>query len=252
MARVTVATALPEAAAGPGAAAARRVIGLAIALIAGAAVVLGLVVGFVVAWWAGIVVAIAVAGGLWLGVVVPRLRGAEGRALALVGPTRPADLRREARLLNLVEGLAPGAGLPRPAVLVVDDDAPNALALGRDGRRGVIVVSTGLLERLDRMQLEAVIAYLLVRIRDGASAGATVSLAFRPSRPPEAAPLEVADSRAVTLTRYPPALASALEVLAAAGPAAPRQASPVLGPLWVVPPGDRASAAERVDALRGL
>jgi hypothetical protein len=252
MARVTVAAAVPEAAADPAAGAARRVIAFAIALIAGAAVVIGLIVGLLAAWWAGIVAAVAVAGGLWLGVVAPRLRGAEGRALALVGPTRAADPRGDARLLNLVEGLAPGAGLTRPAVLVIDDEAPNALALGRDGRRGVIVVSTGLLDRLDRMQLEAVIAHLLVQIRDGTSAGATVSLAFRPSRPPAAAPLEATDSRAVTLTRYPPALASAIEVLAAAGPVAPRHASPVLAPLWVVPPGDPGAAAERVDALRGL
>jgi hypothetical protein len=57
---------------------------------------------------------------------------------------------------------------------------------------------------------------------------------------------------AVSLTRYPPALASALEAVAGAGPAAPANASPVLAPLWVVPPGDGAGAAARAEALRGL
>jgi len=252
MARVTVAAGLPQAAADPGGRAARRLTATVLALVLGGALVVGLVVGLLAAWWAGIAAAVAMGGGCWLAVVVPRLRAAEARALELVGPTRAAGPRTDARLLNLVEGLAPGAGLPRPAVLVVDDDAPNALALGRDGRRGVVVLTSGLLDRLDRMQLEAVVAHLLVQIRDGFSAGATVSLAFRPSRLPAAVPLAVTDSRAVTLTRYPPALASAIEVIAAAGPVAPRRSAAVLGPLWVVPPGDREGAAERVEALRGL
>ena len=116
----------------------------------------------------------------------------------------------------------------------------------------MIVVTTGLVRRLDRMQLEAVVADLLVQIRDGFSAAATLSLAFRPSRPPAAVPFAIADSRAVTLTRYPPALAGAIDVMAAGGPSAPRRSSPVLGPLWLVPPGDPAGAADRAEALRAL
>jgi len=223
-----------------------------IGVVGAVAIVVGAVVGLVAVWWAGIAAAACVGGAAWAALVRPRLRTAEARAAELLGPTRAADPRGDTRLLNLVDGLAPGAGLARPTVLVIDDAAANAMALGRDARRGVIVVTSGLLALLDRMQLEAVVADLLVQVRDGFSAAATLSLALRPSRPPPAPPIEVADSRAVTLTRYPPALASALEAISASGPAAPRRSASVLGPLWLVPPGDRAGAAARVDVLRGL
>jgi Zn-dependent protease with chaperone function len=252
MARVTITSVTAPEGATHVARAAARLVATATATVVGAGGAVGLVVGFLAVWWGGIIAALATAGGLWLGLVAPRLRTAEGRAAGLVGPSRAAGPQDEARLLNLVEGLAPGAGLPRPRVLVVDDDAPNALAFGRDGRRGIVVLTTGLLGRLDRMQLEAVVAHLLVQIRDGFSATATMSLAFRPSRPAPPLPFAVVDSKAVTLTRYPPALASALETVAAAGPAAPRRASPVLGPVWLEPPGDHDAAAARIEALRAL
>jgi hypothetical protein len=222
------------------------------ATVVGAALVAGVVAWLAVAWWAGLAVAVAVSSGAWLGLVAPRIRSAEARAVRLLGPSRPADPRAEARLLNLVEGLSPGAGLARPRVLVIDDTAPNALALGRDGPRGCVVATTGLLAVLDRMQLEGVVADLLVQVRDGLSAGPTLSLAFRPGRQPERPPLALADAAAVTLTRYPPGLSSALQVLVAAGPAAPAAASPVLGPLWLAPPGDGAGVAARIATLEEL
>jgi hypothetical protein len=253
MARVTIAPAgVPQAAPRAARDAAARVMAVVIGAVVAVALVVGVVLGLLVAWWAGIIAAAAAGGAAWFGLVAPRLRAAESRAVELLGPTRPAALPRDARVLNLVEGLAPGAGLARPTVLVIDDDAPNALALGRDPRRGVVVVTAGLLSTLDRMQLEAIVAHLLVQVRDGLGAAATLSLAFRPSRAPAAMPMAAADTAAVALTRYPPALAAALDAVAAAGPAAPRGSSPVLGPLWLVPPGDRAGAAARVEALRGL
>jgi Zn-dependent protease with chaperone function len=216
------------------------------------AVVVGVVAGLVVAWWAGLVVAVLVGAAAWLTGVAPRLRTAEARTVALLGPTRPADPRADARLLNLVEGLAPGAGLARPRVLVIDDDAPNALALGRDARRGVVVATSGLLASLSRMQLEAVVAHLLVEVRDGTTVAPTLSLAFRPRRTPPPPPYAATDASAVTLTRYPPALISALQALAAAGPAAPAAAAAVVGPLWLAPPGDQAGLAARIETLEGL
>ncbi|HZQ58692.1 MAG TPA: M48 family metalloprotease [Acidimicrobiales bacterium] len=252
MARVTIAPAGAPEAAPHAHRAAARVVAAASGAVAGAAIIVAVVVALLTAWWAGIVAAAVVGGGAWAWLVGPRWRSAEARALALAGPARPAAAPGEARVLNLVEGLAPGAGLARPELMVIDDEAPNALALGRDARRGVVVVTSGLLSALDRMQLEAVVAHLLVQVRDGVTAAATLSLAFRPSRAPAPVDMAQADTAAVALTRYPPALAAALEVVAAGGPAAPRHASPVLGPLWLVPPGDRAGAAGRVDALRGL
>ena len=219
--------------------------------IAVAAVVIGLALSLGVAWWLGPVAAIAVAAGAWSLGVRPRVRAAEARVALLLGPTRPADGPAEARLLNLVEGLAPGAGLARPPVLMIDDPAPNALAFGRDARRGCLVATTGLVATLDRMQLEAVVAQLLVSLRDGLTAAPTVALAFRPGRVPVAAAPGAADGAAVTLTRYPPALAGALRLLGGAGPAVPPGAAQVLAPLWFAPPGDTIGLAARIEDLEG-
>jgi Zn-dependent protease with chaperone function len=231
----------------------RSVLGTVAGLVGLIAVLVGLVVAVVFVWWAGLAAVVVVAGLLWVGLVAPRVSRAEERALVLVGPARPADARADARLLNVVEGLAPGGGVNRPRVLVVDDPAPNALALGRDARRGCIVTTTGLLGRLSRMQLEAVVAHLLVQLRDGSTTAPTLLLSFRPGRPPVArAVAAAADAAAVTLTRYPPGLSSALQVVAAAGPSAPAGASPVLAPLWLAPPGDVAGVQARIEALDEL
>jgi len=239
------------AATGALAAGARRrspLAGLVVAITIAAAVC-GAVVAAVVAWWAGLVLAVALGAGLGFGFVAPRVSGAEARVLRLVGPARPADPRSEARLLNLVEGLSPGAGLARPRVVVVDDGAPNALAIGRDGPRGYVVATTGLLAALDRMQLEGVVADLLVQIRDGLMSAPTLSLALRPGRPPASPPLALADAAAVSLTRYPPGLSSALRQLLAAGPAVPASASAALRPLWLAGPDDAEGVAARVATL---
>ena len=223
------------------------------AVVVGAiALVAGLASGALLAWWAGLAVTLVVAGALWMAMIAPRLRTAEERALRLVGPARPADPRGDARLLNLVEGLSPGAGLTRPRVLVIDDEAPNALVLGRDARRACVVATTGLGSALTRMQLEAVVAHLLVQVRDGLTAAPTLSLAFRPARAPAAVRWAAADAAAVTLTRFPPGLIGALRVLGVAGPAAPAGADAVLAPLWIAPPGDATGLAERIDTLEGL
>jgi len=230
----------------------RSAVAAVLAVVGAIALVCGVVVAIVVAWWAGLVAAAAVGVGISLAFVAPRVRGAEERALRLVGPTRPADPQSEARLLNLVEGLSPGAGLARPRVLVIDDGAPNALAIGRDGPRGCVVATTGLLAALDRMELEGVIADLLVEIRDGLCAGPTVSLALRPGRTPAPPPLTRADAAAVSLTRYPPGLTSALRQLLRAGPAAPGSASPSLRSLWLAGPADAEGVAARIAALEDL
>jgi hypothetical protein len=244
-------TVIPSETADPDAARARSPLAGAVVGIAAAAVVIGVAVALAVAWWLGPPVAILIAAAGWFLGIGPRLRSAEERVAALLGPTRPADPRAEARLLNLVEGLAPGAGLTRPPVLVIDDNVPNALAFGRDAHRGCLVATTGLVAALDRMQLEAVVAYLLVSLRDGLTATPTVALAFQPRRPPVGAAHGAADSAAVTLTRYPPALAGALRILGAAGPAAPAGAAAVLAPLWVAPPGDAIGLAARIEDLAG-
>lgn len=77
---------------------------------------------------------------------------------------KPADEREYAELHDIVENLAITAGLPKPRVYIVQDPAPNAFATGRDPKHAVIAVTTGLLDILDRSELEGVIAHELSHV----------------------------------------------------------------------------------------
>jgi heat shock protein HtpX len=79
---------------------------------------------------------------------------------------RPADETEFARLHNLVEGLCIASGLPKPRIYVVDDQAPNAFATGRDPQHAAIAVTTGLLEKMNRVELEGVVAHELSHIKN--------------------------------------------------------------------------------------
>ncbi len=88
-------------------------------------------------------------------------------AVALaVSRAKPADPETYRRLHNLVEGLCIASGLPKPAVYIVDDPAPNAFATGRNPRHAAIAVTTGLLEKMNRVELEGVLAHELSHIRN--------------------------------------------------------------------------------------
>jgi heat shock protein HtpX len=79
---------------------------------------------------------------------------------------RPADPREHARYHNLVEGLCIASGLPKPRLYVIDDPAPNAFATGRNPRHAAIAVTTGLLEKMNRVELEGVLAHELSHVRN--------------------------------------------------------------------------------------
>lgn len=88
-------------------------------------------------------------------------------AIALrMSQAKPADPVEHARLHNLVEGLCIAAGLPKPRIYIVDDDAPNAFATGRDPRHAAIAVTTGLLEKMNRVELEAILAHELSHVKN--------------------------------------------------------------------------------------
>jgi len=70
------------------------------------------------------------------------------------------------RLFNVVENLSIGAGIPMPKVYVIDDSAPNAFATGRDPKHAVVAVTTGLIEKLDKLELEGVIAHELSHVKN--------------------------------------------------------------------------------------
>lgn len=75
-----------------------------------------------------------------------------------------ADPVRFLELHRIVENLSITAGLPKPKVYVIEDPAPNAFAAGRNPKHSVVAVTTGLLDRLDRTELEGVIAHELSHI----------------------------------------------------------------------------------------
>ena len=79
---------------------------------------------------------------------------------------RPASVEEYGRLHNLVEGLCIAGGLPKPRLYIVDDPSPNAFATGRDPKHAAVAVTTGLLEKLNRVELEGVLAHELSHIKN--------------------------------------------------------------------------------------
>jgi len=83
-----------------------------------------------------------------------------------ISHARPASKEEYPYLYNLVEGLALAAGLPPPRCYVIDDTAPNAFATGRNPEHSVICVTTGLLQKMNRLELEGVIAHEMSHIKN--------------------------------------------------------------------------------------
>jgi heat shock protein HtpX len=83
-----------------------------------------------------------------------------------VSGAREVDERTAPQLMNVVRELALAGNLPMPRVHIIDDTAPNAFATGRDPEHASIAVTTGLLEKLDREELQGVIAHELSHVRN--------------------------------------------------------------------------------------
>jgi heat shock protein HtpX len=90
-----------------------------------------------------------------------------GDSLVLtVSGAREVDEAVAPQLMNVVRELAIAANVPMPRVYVIDDTAPNAFATGRDPKHASIAITTGLLEKLDREELQGVIAHELSHVRN--------------------------------------------------------------------------------------
>ncbi|MBU4330069.1 MAG: zinc metalloprotease HtpX [Acidobacteria bacterium] len=83
-----------------------------------------------------------------------------------VSRARPVEKKEYPHLFNVVEGLAVAAGIPQPRCYVIDDSAPNAFASGRNPKNSVIAVTTGLLDKLNRAELEGVVAHEMSHIKN--------------------------------------------------------------------------------------
>jgi heat shock protein HtpX len=79
---------------------------------------------------------------------------------------REVSPEQEPRLHNIVEGLSIAAGIPKPRVYVVPERAPNAFATGRDPEHSSIAVTQGLLDIMNRVELEGVVAHELSHVVD--------------------------------------------------------------------------------------
>ncbi|MDI6900154.1 MAG: M48 family metallopeptidase [Anaerosomatales bacterium] len=107
--------------------------------------VLALVVAFVMAW-----------GSYWY----------SDRIVLSMSRARPVDRDTEPYVVNTIEGLSIAAGLPVPRAYIIEDPAPNAFATGRDPEHAAIALTRGLVEKLDRLELEGVIAHELAHVKN--------------------------------------------------------------------------------------
>jgi heat shock protein HtpX len=78
----------------------------------------------------------------------------------------PVTKEQEPHLWNTVEGLSLAAGVPMPRLYVIEDTAPNAFATGRDPQHAALAVTRGLLEKMNRLELEGVVGHEMAHIRD--------------------------------------------------------------------------------------
>jgi heat shock protein HtpX len=79
---------------------------------------------------------------------------------------REATAEEFPRYHNIVEGLCIASGLPKPRLYVIEDPAPNAFATGRNPRNAAVAVTTGLLEKMNRIELEGVLAHELSHVKN--------------------------------------------------------------------------------------
>ncbi len=188
---------------------------------------------------------------------------ASGAALRVIG-SRPAVQGDSPRLNNLVEGLCMTHGFHKPRLHIVDTDAINCACVGMRRQRGHLVVTSGALNQLDRLELEAVLTRQLCELRRGVestTALAAVSrlpgarLAARQvwQRVHDSQHAVDVDIESVRLTCYPPALAGALQKAAQAPKLNGRSSAT---PVWLAPPDatagsehPRQSLVQRIDVL---
>lgn len=120
-------------------------------------------VGYFVSWYFGspVILYVAIAFALVMNVVSYWY---SDKIVLKMTNAKPATREEYFDLYNAVENLSITAGLPMPRVYVVDDQAPNAFATGRDPEHAVVAVTTGLLQILDKTELEGVVAHELSHI----------------------------------------------------------------------------------------
>ena len=91
--------------------------------------------------------------------------GGDSLVLSVSG-AKEVDEASAPQLLNVVQEMAIAANVPMPKVYIIDDTAPNAFATGRDPKHASVAITTGLLEKLDREELQGVMGHELSHVRN--------------------------------------------------------------------------------------
>jgi heat shock protein HtpX len=115
--------------------------------------------------WSPVIVGISICAVLAFGGIVYSLNAGAGLVLRVAGAV-PADPAQYQQLHNLVEALAIGEGIPKPAVYVIDDPSPNAFATGVSPEKAAITFTTGLLAIMNREELEGVAGHEMSHIKN--------------------------------------------------------------------------------------
>lgn len=110
-------------------------------------------------------------GGLVLAFIIASISAfasyyASDKIVLAISRARPVTKEEFPYLYNVVEGLAIAAGIPAPRCYVIEDTAPNAFATGRNPKNSVICVTTGLLVKMNRVELEGVISHEMSHIQN--------------------------------------------------------------------------------------
>ncbi|MFZ4518728.1 MAG: hypothetical protein ACOYOP_10085 [Microthrixaceae bacterium] len=221
------------------------------------ALVVAVVVLFLLGPLVALVALVVIAGG-WAALVAGRVRGSVDRALQLAG-ARPERDGEFPRWENVLDGLGATSGVD-PELWVVDRAGANAMAVA-DRDRVALVATTELVGSLGPVELEAVAANLLGRVKDGSARYGTVATTLvgpflgKVDAAGKVLAEGLGDQRAVHsdlaavgLTRYPPGLARALTHLEELGTEVPG-VDPSTAHLWVAPVvADGAGVAPEVAA----
>lgn len=131
------------------------------------AVFLGLVgaIGFGVSWYFGNYIFLLIALVFAVGMNIFSYWNSHKMVLRMTGAV-PVSKEQAPELYNIVENLAIRTGLPMPQVYIINDPAPNAFATGRDPEHAVVAATSGLLQMLDRNELEGVMAHEMAHIQN--------------------------------------------------------------------------------------
>lgn len=171
--------------------------------------------------------------------------------------SRPLGATEGQRVLNIVENLCLSSGISQPEIQVIDTPACNLATVSC--RQHTLVVTTGLLETLDVMEMEGVVAHGLAKIASGAVvyeglAASAEPLITGPQRDLARrwgsgdAGVMAFDISGVGLTRYPPGLRAALERIE--GKPTEIDGAAALGSAWLVPPtAQRVPLEHRIEVL---